>query len=199
MESHHCPLAPKTGALLLSYTWMNSSIGDHLGAVGAAGDRASRRWESNPSRRVWHTRLSPSTACASPTLWNRTRTSRPSIERADHLRQSGISRCAPCGTRSACHWVLASTLIVIALQLSQIADRSPAVRRAHLGPRCVRAARGHTCRESRYGVLTPRLGRKARVVGCGASGDVSGGALCAARNVEGPPGFPGGPSARVID
>ena len=68
-------------------------------------------WESN--------RLLPTLR---PTLWNRTRTSRASAERADQLRQSGMSRRAPVvGERAALSWVpaWAPVIIIIALRLSQ--------------------------------------------------------------------------------
>ena len=73
-----------------------------------------------------------STAACSPTLWNRTRTSRASAERADQLRKSGLRAPRVFGpTRGADHHHR--------LRLSE-----SGMRRAHLGPSCLRFAGGRT-------------------------------------------------------
>jgi hypothetical protein len=104
-------------------------------------------------------------------------------------RTPSISRCAPVGTRSA---------------LSSGACQHPHRHCSSVvtGRRCVRAACGHTYRESRYGVIDSTARSQNESCRMRSTRDAGGaGALCAAtaRNVEGPPGFPGSPSARVID
>ena len=81
-----------------------------------------------------------------PTLWNRTRTSRASAERADQLRKSGIRALRTCLKRARS----AKIIIVIIFGCQRtVSAAGRCARKAHLGPRCIRVLHGRTPRDSR--------------------------------------------------
>lgn len=120
--------------------------------------------------------LLPTRGHCGPTLWNRTRTSRASAERADQLRKSGKKRCTfPVGgTRSAprhdevseepstsClrHGCLAwhpSSSSLFSCHERRWSTPMLGVRRTHLGPRCFRGTPRRTCRVTRSGLVQSR-------------------------------------------
>jgi hypothetical protein len=101
---------------------------------------------TNPSRGGHH-RLVPEGVSGnsfSPTLWNRTRTSRASAERADQLRKSGYERRTSRHRESGSSHdppKRAAQIIIIVLQLSE-----SGAQRAHVGPACARFGGGRTSR-----------------------------------------------------
>jgi hypothetical protein len=89
------------------------------------------------------------------------------------------------GTQRLISWVLASTLIVIALRLSEIARAQGAVR-AVMRPRATRAHRSR----SRFEPVLGRGRRSSVLSGSGRGCRRRPEAETSARNVEGPPGIP---------
>lgn len=124
-----------------------------------------------------------------PTLWNRTRTSRASAERADQLRKSGLRALRTFQTvRSADHHHRSSVVRERRARGAPRAFMRSRFQRAHLGRRCTRLLRGRTHHDSRSGLEIASR----KLISCGLRFG-----SCPARNVERPPGFPvGGPSAR---
>ena len=125
-----------------------------------------------------------STHLRRPTPWNRTRTSRASTERADQLRQSGMAACGHAAARSELGCLPApSSSLLFGCHRSARAEGAPRAA-MHLWNTQTHLSR------SRTGVLNPDL--ESQNTDCGDAG------RCSARNVEGLPWIPGGPSVRVI-